>query len=167
MKTLFTLLACGLLAVGAARAEPPAGYEFSGYAAATHNAAQSGKPIFLYLGRHGCGYCDKTNQESFSKREVHAQLSEAFELAYVDTEGSARLTLASGERMTEAKFAERLNAVGTPVFFALQPDGAEIARLYGYQSAARLLAFKDYVTAEHYKTQTFRDYVARVGDGSP
>lgn len=160
MIRLAHLLAGCALLVGGARAEPPAGYVFKSYPEALHSAAASGKPVFLYLGRHGCGYCAKTNKETFSDANVRSRLDATFELAYVDSEGNARLQLPDGERLTETAFAERLNVVGTPVFFALAPDGTEITRVYGFQTAAAFLALQEYVAAGHYKTKSFREYVA-------
>lgn len=160
MNKVLHLLAGLALFAGAVYAEPPTGYAFQSYSAALRSAAVSGKPVFLYLGRHGCGYCAKTNQESFSDATLRDRLSESFELAYVDSEGGGRLQLPNGERLTEAAFAERLNVLGTPVFFALHADGTEITRVYGFQSAAELLTLQEYIAAKHYKTVAFRDFVA-------
>ncbi len=166
MRRFLALLSFSLLLVGPAQADPPAEYAFQNYADALQRASASDKPIFLYLGRHGCGYCDKTNKQSFSNGDVRTQMNKTFELAYVDSEGSERLILPNGERVTEAMFAERLNVVGTPVFFALAADGTEIARLYGFQPATALLAFTDYISTRHYETQSFRDYVAGTQSAS-
>ncbi|MBI5040209.1 MAG: thioredoxin fold domain-containing protein [Gammaproteobacteria bacterium] len=163
MSRVVCLAASFALLVGIAHAEPPAGYAFRSYPEALRSATASGKHVFLYLGRHGCGYCEKTNKESFSNDNLHTRLGESFELAYVDSEGNGRLQLPSGERLTEAAFAERLNALGTPVFFALEPDGTEITRLYGFQSAEALLAFQEYIVAKHYKMVSFRNFIA-AGD---
>ncbi len=160
MNRAVCLLGALALLMGVAAADTPEGYAFQSYSDALRSAAASGKPVFLYLGRHGCGYCAKTNKESFSNPKLRTQLSEDFELAYVDSEGNARLQLTSGERLTEAAFAQRLNALGTPVFFVLEPDGSEITRLYGFQSADNLLAFQEYVLDKHYKTDSFSSFVA-------
>jgi thioredoxin-related protein len=167
MNRAVCLLAALALLAGIAHADAPEGYAFQSYSDALRSAAASGKPVFLYLGRHGCGYCAKTNKESFSNAKLRTQLSEDFELAYVDSEGNARLQLTSGERLTEAAFAERLNVLGTPVFFALSPDGSEITRLYGFQSADTLLAFQEYISAKHYKSGAFNNFVAGGKKSNP
>lgn len=161
------LLASLLMWISAAHAEAPAAYAFQSYPEAVRSAGNSGKPVFLYMGRHGCGYCAKTNQESFSDARLRTQLSDAFELAYIDTEGHARLQLPTGERVTEAAFAERLNVLGTPVFFALRPDGTEITRLYGFQSADALLALHAYVTGRHYEKMRFSSFVETRNTSAP
>ena len=158
MKSIATFIAGCAMLIGVAQAEPPAGYAFKSYPEALRGAAASGKPVFLYLGRHGCGFCAKTNKESFSDADVRKRYDATFELAYVDSEGNGRLQLPSGERLTEAAFTERLNIVGTPVFFALAPDGSEIARVYGFQTAEQLLVLQEYIAAGHYKTVSFRDF---------
>lgn len=163
MSRVAQLCAALVMLAGAVHAEPPAGYPFQSYPDALRSAAASGKPVFLYLGRHGCGYCAKTNQESFSDAGVRERFGATFELAYVDSEGNGRLQLPNGERLTEAAFTERLNILGTPVFFALAPNGSEIVRVYGFQTAAALLDFQNFVAAGHFKTVSFREFTAAGG----
>lgn len=163
MKRIASFIAGCAALISVAQAEPPAGYAFKSYPEALRSAAASGKPVFLYLGRHGCGYCAKTNKESFSDADVRKRYDATFELAYVDSEGNGRLQLPGGERLTEAAFTERLNVVGTPVFFALAPDGSEITRVYGFQTAEHLLALQEYVASGRYKTVSFRDFTASDG----
>ena len=62
------LIGClGMLLVSqVALAEPPDGYPFVSFDAGLRLAKEQKRPIFLYFGRFGCGWCDKTNKEAFS-----------------------------------------------------------------------------------------------------
>jgi thioredoxin-related protein len=138
---------CLLMAVVAATlspfkttlAEPPPGYHFVRYDEGMRQAQADNRPVFVYFGRYGCGYCDKTNKVGFADPAVKTAYTQHYVLVYVNSESMDRLTLASGERITEMQLGERLNTLGTPVFFFLQPDGRQIHRAYGYQDPARLL----------------------------
>ena len=79
-----------------AEAEPPAGYPFLAFDEAMREAEQQGKPLFVYFGRHGCGYCDKTNAEAFSDATVKQRFTEHYILAYVDSESGKRMRLPTG-----------------------------------------------------------------------
>ncbi|MEZ5588325.1 MAG: thioredoxin family protein [Sedimenticolaceae bacterium] len=62
---------------------------------------RDGKLLFVYFGRYGCGYCEKTNRETFVDPEVKQRYTSHYVLAYVDAESGRRLRLPSGERVPE------------------------------------------------------------------
>jgi len=143
MSRPYSRLLAGLALLGAcagAFAGPPAGYDFLRYDQAVQASERSGKPLFIYFGREGCGFCNKTNAESFSRPEIHELYSKNWVLAYVDTEGGRRLRLASGERLTESELAARMQAWGTPLFVYLDRSGKVVRKAHGFQSAADLAA---------------------------
>jgi len=47
-------------------ADAPKQYPFLSFDQGVSKAKQENKNIFLYFGRKGCGYCEKTNKKSFS-----------------------------------------------------------------------------------------------------
>ena len=145
-------------AAPSAQAEPPAGYEFLPYDEGLAKAQAEDKKIFAYFGRFGCGFCEKVNKESFSDASVKDSYSEHFVLVYVNSEGSRRMTLPTGERITEMQLGERMNTLGTPVFFFLEPDGTEIFKVYGYQTPEKLLLMDRYVSGSHYATTSFASF---------
>lgn len=152
-------LALGVLS-SVAEAEPPDGYPFVSYDAGLAQARQDGRPVFLYLGRYGCGWCDKTNREAFSDRKLHTVYVRHYVLVYVDTESGRRLTLPSGERITERELAARLKVMATPMFAYLQPDGSEIFRVPGIQSAQDFFLYDRFVSDGYYKKESIRDFLA-------
>ena len=114
-------------------AKPPHGYPFQSFDKAMQQAQIEHKPLFVYFGRQGCGYCDLTNKQAFSDKKVREAYSKHYVLAYVDSESGKRLLLPSGERVTERELGTRYNAFVTPVFTFMTTDGQSLLRLVGVQ----------------------------------
>ena len=154
----YLTVTAGLLSCAALYAEPPAGYEFLAYDEGLAQAKQDGRKVFVYFGRYGCGFCDKVNKESFSDPSIQKLYSENYVLVYVNSEGSKRMTLPSGERITEMQLGERMNTLGTPVFYFLDADGRELLKIYGYQSVDRLKQMHNYIADAAYASGSFSEY---------
>ncbi len=155
-------LALALLA-GAAVADPPAGYPFLAYDEGLERAQAQDKRIFLYFGRYGCGWCEKTNEETFSDPGLRELYTEHYVLVYVDAESGRRLTLPNGERITEMELGARLNVVATPVFAYLEPDGTPIFRAPGFKTIEDFELFDRYVRGGHYRRQSFSEFLSAQG----
>ncbi|MFA5529224.1 MAG: thioredoxin fold domain-containing protein [Thiohalomonadaceae bacterium] len=155
------LVALGLVALVAlpAWADPPNGYPFHTYDEGLQRAAAEQKPVFLYFGRYGCGWCDKTNKESFADAGVKKRFTENYVLVYVDAESGDRITLPNGERITEMELGARMNVFATPVFAWLDADGRTLLKVPGYKSAEEFLQFDDYVRGGHYREQSLLQYL--------
>lgn len=134
-----TLMLLTLLAGSAALADAPQGYDFLPFDEALRQANAQAKPVFVYFGRYGCGYCEKTNKEAFSDPSVRERYSRHYVLAYVDAESGERLRLPSGERITERELGTRYEAMVTPVFSFVTPDGEVVLRMVGVQRTVDLL----------------------------
>lgn len=141
-----------------ALADPPEGWPFMALDRALEQAQKEQKRVFLYFGRHGCPSCERTNRESFTDPRVIERYQANYVLAYVDSEGSKRLRLPGGERITEMALGVRLKVFGTPFFYFMEPDGSAILRAPGYQSAEEFLRFDRFVDGGHYKTQSFTEF---------
>ncbi len=120
-------------------ADAPKDYPFLPFDEAMSQAQAEGKPVFVYFGRYGCGYCELTNKEAFSQPEVRERYTQHYVLAYVDAESGKRLRLPSGERITERELGTRYNAFATPVFSYLDSNGTARHRLIGAQTKEALL----------------------------
>ena len=138
MLRLFSLLLLCAVSLSA-WADAPKGYPFMPFDDAMAKAAETGQPVFVYFGRYGCGYCEKTNKEAFSDPEVRRRYSDHYVLAYVDAESGKRLRLPSGERITEREVGTRYNAFVTPVFTFLTPEGEVLHRMVGVQRIEDLM----------------------------
>lgn len=135
----FTTLVMFLLMSLSVQADAPEGYPFVAFDKAMQQAAAEGKPVFVYFGRYGCGYCEKTNKEAFSDPAVRERYINNYVLAYVDAESGKRLRLPSGERITEHELGTRYQAFVTPVFSFLDTGGEVMLRLVGVQRTEDLL----------------------------
>ena len=128
-----------LMFIAPASANPPHGYPFLHFDEAMQQADEDRKLVFVYFGRYGCAYCDKTNKEAFADPAVRDKYVNHYILTYVDAESGRRLRLPSGERITERELGTRYNAAVTPVFSFMLPDGTRILSMIGLQSRADLL----------------------------
>ena len=159
MKLIKMLLAAGFLWAGAALADPPQGYPFVSYDAGLKAARASGKPIFLYFGRYGCAWCDHTNKKTFSDAALKKLYTDSYELVYVDAESGKRLTLPTGERITEAELGVRLQAFATPLFVYLTPQGDKIVQIPGFKTVQDFRDFDRYVRGGYYKQKTLLQFL--------
>lgn len=137
MTRILGLIFC--LVATATVADPPEGYAFLPFDKAMEKANAESRIIFVYFGRYGCGYCDKTNKEAFSDPGVRELYSKHYVLAYVDAESGKRLRLPTGERITERELGTRYNAFVTPVFSFMSPEGKVITRVVGVQRIEDLM----------------------------
>ena len=128
-----------LMYITSASADPPEGYPFLRFDQALEQARKSNKLVFVYFGRYGCAYCDKTNKEAFADPTVKDNYINHYVLTYVDAESGRRIRLPSGERITERELGTRYKAAVTPVFSFVAPDGTGLLRLIGLQTKAELL----------------------------
>ena len=158
--TIFWLFLTALFSLPAI-ADPPASYAFVSYDEGLAQAKQNGRPVFLYFGRYGCGWCDKTNREAFSDKQLHRLYSDRYVLVYVDAESGKRLTLPSGERITERELGARMKVLATPMFAWLERDGREIFHVPGIQSTQDFLLYDRFVSEGHYRKENIRDFLSR------
>ena len=159
MRTLLAALLCCFTL--AAFANPPPNYPFVSYDKGLKLAQQTNKPIFLYFGRYGCGWCEQTNKKSFSDAGLKKLYLKDFVLVYVDTESGKRVSLPNGERITEAELGTRFNALASPLFVFLTPQGEEIFKAPGFKTVQDFKDFDRYVIEGHYKSQTLLEFLAK------
>ena len=148
------------MVVGQLQAEPPQGYPFVGYDQGMAQAQSQHKKVFLYFGRYGCGYCGKTNVETFSDIGLRELYSKNYILIYIDAESGERITLPSGERITEMELGARLNVFGTPVFLYLESNGDMILRAPGYKTVKDFLDMDRYVQTGAYHKQSINEFLS-------
>jgi thioredoxin-related protein len=153
------VLLAGMVAAAAVRADPPKGYPFLAYDQGLRQAQAQHKKIFLYFGRYGCGWCAKTNRETFSDPSLRKLYTDHYVLVYVDAESGRRLNLPTGERITEMELGARLNVFATPVFVYLEPDGTPIAKIPGYKTVKDFVEFDHYVYDGIYEHETLTQFL--------
>ncbi|MHB1083604.1 MAG: thioredoxin family protein [Thiobacillus sp.] len=159
MNVIKTLMVVCCLWATAALADPPPDYPFVNYDSGLKAARASGKPIFLYFGRYGCAWCEHTNKKTFSDAALKKLYSDNYELVYVDAESGRRLTLPSGERITEAELGVRLQAFATPLFVYLTSQGDKILQAPGFKTVQDFRDFDRYVRGGFYKQKTLLEFL--------
>jgi thioredoxin-related protein len=159
MRVMTVVLTAVLFWTASALADPPTGYPFVGFDAGLKAARASGKPIFLYFGRYGCAWCDHTNKKTFSDAALKTLYTENYVLVYVDAESGKRLTLPSGERITEAELGVRLQAFATPLFVYMTPQGDKIMQIPGFKTVQDFRDYDRYVRGGHYKQKTLLEFL--------
>lgn len=159
-RVLPVLVAVLLIVARAAYADPPAGYDFLSYDDGLRQAREQQKKLFVYIGRHGCGWCERTNREAFSNAALRARFVANYVLVYVDSESGRRLTLPPGERITEMELGVRFKAFATPVFAYLEPDGRTILKVSGVQTAKDFDQYDRFVHGGIYRSKTFQQFMA-------
>ena len=156
----FALCLAGLfLMVPPCLADAPENYPFVSYDEGLRDAKAQGKPLFLYFGRYGCTWCDITNKRAFVDPEVRSRYVERYVLVYVDTESGRRLTLPSGERITEAELGARMKVYATPLFAFLDPDANPLGSTYGVKTIDDLLAMDRFVAEGHYRSLSLGQFL--------
>lgn len=158
LRQLICLIGLFLL-VPTLYAGPPKGYPFLAFDEGVRKAIISRKKLFIYFGREGCSWCIQTNKEAFSKKKVFQRYTRHYVLVYVDTESGDRLTLTSGERVTEAEYAARMQSFVTPVFIFMEPDGKVLLRVLGLKTAKDLINYDRYVHGGFYKKKTLQKFL--------
>ena len=159
IRSLFTgIVFFAMLVV--AQAGPPDKYPFLSYDEGMQLARQESKKIFLYFGREGCGWCEKTNKEAFSDPRLRQKYISHYVLVYVDAESGRRLTLPSGERITEMELGVRLKAFATPLFAYLEPDGRLIFKVSGIQTVKDFNDYDRFVHGGLYKTRDIQQFLS-------
>lgn len=148
-----------LWATGLAFADPPKDYPFVSYDEGLRQAQAKGKKIFLYFGRFGCGWCAKTNKESFSDASLRRLYTDHYVLVYVDAESGDRLQLPNGEHITEMELGARLNVYATPVFLYLEPSGEVILRAPGFKTVKDFRDFDRYIQSGRYKREGIAEFL--------
>lgn len=158
------LLLCAVCALGATmvRADPPERYTFLAYDEGLREAQRKGSKVFVYFGRYGCGWCDLTNRQAFSDEAVRRAYQAHYVLVYADAESGRRLTLPSGERITEMELGARFNAFATPLFAFLEPDGKLIFKVAGIQTAKDLLDYDRFVHGGIYQSKDIKQFLSDV-----
>ena len=164
---LFSVMFSLFVAPVPAHADAPGDYPFVSFDEGLRRGAAENKPIFVYFGRYGCAWCDWTNKETFSKADLKKMFTEDFVLVYVDAESGKRITLPSGERITEAELGTRFHAFATPLFVYLDPQGKEIFKAPGFKTVEDFKDFDRYVIEGHYKTQKLLEYLGKKNEKKP
>ena len=159
MRRLLSLgIFCCLMFSLPGNSAPPEGYPFVAFDEGLRTASEHDQRVFLYFGRYGCTWCDRTNKEAFSDPLVHQAYTDNYVLVYVDTEGGNRIQLPSGERITESELSVRLKVLATPLFVFAEPNLTPRLKTAGVKTIEDLLDMHLYVAGEHFQQKSLREF---------
>ncbi len=125
-------------------------------------AREAGKGLILYFGQKRCAYCHQLMDVNFgSETDIVEYTRRHFDVTPIDIWGIQEVTDLRGRIMTERGFALREQADFTPTLIFYNESGEEVLRLRGYYPPYQFRAALEYVADEHYRRESFRDYLAR------
>lgn len=124
---------------------------------------ESGKQgLMVYFGQKYCAYCKQLLEKDLGAEDIQAYAREHFDVIGIDIHGDRTVIGLDAEELTESALAIRENTNFTPSVIFFNTAGEEVLRLRGYYPPYRFRAALEYVTDEHYKGESFRQYLARA-----
>lgn len=126
------------------------------------DAAASQRKLAVYLGQKYCPYCEALLSNDFGRADIRDYTSAHFDVIGLDIHGDRTVTDLQGREMSEKAFADsqRVNFTPTLIFYAA--GEGEVFRLRGYYPPYQFRAALEYVADEHYRQESFADYLARA-----
>jgi len=118
--------------------------------------------IALYFGQKNCAYCKALMEVNFAKPDLARYVRDNFDIIPLDIWGSRSLTMIDGSQITEKALALQQKTNFTPSLIFFDRDGKIIFKMRGYYKPYRFQAMMDYLVEGFYKTESFRDYLARA-----
>jgi len=129
-------------------------------------AVDAGKAgIIVYFGQQRCAYCKKLMDTGFSEPDIVEYIRRHFEVIAIDIWSPEEVTLPDGRSMSQRDYAIALDTNFTPSLVFYDEDGRIALRLRGYYPPYQLRAALEYVADDHYRKESFPDYLAR-GDST-
>ena len=124
---------------------------------------QEGKDgLMVYFGQKYCAYCRKFLEKDLTKEDIRTYIEKHFDVIGIDIHGQRMVTDLAGREMDERKFAVKEHTNFTPSVIFYDRDGREALRLRGYYPPYRFRAALEYVADDHYRKESFREYLARA-----
>jgi len=124
---------------------------------------QEGKDgLMVYFGQKYCAYCRKFLEKDLTKEDIRTYIEKHFDVIGIDIHGQRMVTDLAGREMDERKFAVKEHTNFTPSVIFYDRDGHDVLRLRGYYPPYRFRAALEYVADDHYRKESFREYLARA-----
>ena len=124
----------------------------------------SGRPKLVLFEQKRCASCDELHLDILQRPELKQDLAQ-FDVALLDRWGKGKVTLPSGRRISERKWAESLNIQFSPTLLFLDDAGGEVFRTEAYLKAFHTQSAMRYVLNKRYKDQPhFQRYVQERAD---
>jgi thioredoxin-related protein len=120
------------------------------------------KGIIVYFGREDCPYCKAHLENNWGNPEIIKYTRKYFDVIAIDVKGDRNVTSVDGVVYDEKQFAALHRTNFTPSLLFYNADKKIVLKLQGYHPPYKFRAALEYVAGDHYKTESFRDYLARA-----
>lgn len=128
--------------------------------------AEDKRGIIVYFGQKRCAYCKMLLEVNFGLSDILTYTQERFDVIPVDIWSTEEVTTMDGEVITQREYALHENTNFTPSLIFYDRQGREALRLRGYYPPYQFRAALEYVADEHYRNESFPDYLARGESGT-
>jgi len=135
---------------------------FSDLSEELDTARSGGKQgLMVLFTTEGCSYCHLFVRKSLGDPALASLVQQHFESAGLEIFDDTEMTDPRGVSIPIKEFAVREGAEFAPTLLFYDLDGERILKVVGYQSPDRFRAILDYLSGQHYRTQSLREYFAR------
>lgn len=121
--------------------------------------------IILYFGQARCAYCEQFMEQDLGQADIAYYIQEHYDMIPIDIWGIEDITDTDGKTYSERELSLKYKANFTPTVVFYDKRGNAVFRLRGFYPPYKFRAALKYVTENFYKTETFRDYLARAEPG--
>ncbi|MFA9460032.1 thioredoxin family protein [Thiohalorhabdus sp. Cl-TMA] len=166
----FAALLMGAGPAQAERADPENFYNivaFGDFQRNLKDALASGKKgMLVYFFQDQCPFCNKMEQEVFTRPIVHEFFHKYFDVYKVNIKGNKNFVDVDGDSVSQMKFAVQNRARATPTLIIFGKGGEELVRFITNPSVEEFLAMGKFVVEGAYKDGTdFFNYKRETGSG--
>ena len=120
------------------------------------------KGLIIYFGQKFCPYCKAHIEKNWGQKDIIQYTQKNFDVIAINVKGQRPVVAANGKTYTEKTFSALKKTNFTPSILFYNTQGQEILRLRGYRPPYQFRAALEYVADDHYKKETFRNYMARA-----
>ena len=167
-KTILILLLAGLIfcmpafagdekAKTDSKKSPVTTIEWLSYDEGLLKAKKEGKHLFVDFTAKSCGWCRKMEKTTFVEPEIVKLLNNDFVAVKVWGDSKNELNI-DGYKITERNLTTKdFKVRGYPTFWFLDPAGAKLGAVSGYQPATNLKSYLEYVKDKKYAVKDTAD----------
>ncbi|WP_078461820.1 thioredoxin family protein [Solemya velum gill symbiont] len=127
--------------------------------------AKGKQGIVVYFGQKRCSYCEQFLSLDLGTPDIRTYMQKNFDVLPIDIWGIEDITDTDGNEYTERDLSIKYQVNFTPSLIFYNSEGEKVFRLRGFYPPYKFRAALKYVVGEFYKTETFRDYLARAEPG--
>lgn len=127
-----------------------------------NEANSHNRGLIIYFERKNCAYCKAQLEINWGSADIVQYTKEHFDVIAINVRGQQTVTDFDGSTYTESEYAVKMQTDFTPSFLFFDGNGNAALRLYGYRPPYQFRAALEYAIDQHYKTESFRHYLARA-----